>query len=93
MRALIALRARNAPRNMWLNAMRWALDVECTLACRLSDDNPISGYERTGIANVISDLHSFYAPGRFALDKGGSPTSGKNVLARDFGSGGTSTSS
>ena len=73
-RALIALRQRRStPKGQWYNALSWALDVENTLACRLSDSNSASGYERATGGNDISDLHGFYSPGRFALDKGGLP--------------------
>ena len=69
--ALIALRQGGAPRAQWFNAMSNQLDSECCLVSRMSDDSPISGYEKAlGNRHDISDKYAFYAPGRFALDKG-----------------------
>jgi hypothetical protein len=69
-RTLIGMRHGRAPKAQWFAGMVWALDCEIALACRLSSNEPISGYQRaTGLQPNVSDQCAFYSPGRFALDK------------------------
>ena len=53
-----------------------ALDVDCTLVVRLYEkDKAICGYQRAlDRVQDVSDIFTFYAPGRFALDKDALPT-------------------
>ena len=77
--ALILMRHGGAPMSMWFDAMVNALDIENTLASKLgwtADDlvKSLTGYERAlGKVPNISDIYSFYAPGRFAIDEGQLP--------------------
>ena len=72
--AVIAMRQGRAPYSMWFKAMEFALDAECTNVQRIHGEKLMSGFERaTGERPNTRDRACFYAPGRFALDKGQLP--------------------
>ncbi|KAL3902089.1 MAG: hypothetical protein SGPRY_012193, partial [Prymnesium sp.] len=57
----------------WFNATSHALDVECTLSS-MKEGSPDPPYTKAlSIPTHVDDMHAFYAPGRFALDKSSLP--------------------